>query len=89
MNNYQLIISKSVQKQIDKLPSTIIEKIIKKLKELSNQPRPNGVIKLKGFEHQYRIRVGDYRLRYDIDDSHLEIKILQCKHRREVYRDNT
>ncbi|WP_017292444.1 type II toxin-antitoxin system RelE family toxin [Geminocystis herdmanii] len=86
--NYDLIISKSVQKQIDKLPNEIVLRIVEKLKVLSTEPRLQGVIKLKGYDNQYRLRVENYRIRYEIDDSNHQIKILQCKHRREVYRDD-
>jgi mRNA interferase RelE/StbE len=82
--SYTIIISKSVQKQIDKLPDLIVFRIAEKLTELSLEPRLKGIVKLKGFENQYRVRVGDYRIRYEIDDDNLLVKILQCKHRREI-----
>jgi mRNA interferase RelE/StbE len=87
--SYDIIISKSVQKQIDKLPNAMVIRIVKKLRELSTEPRLQGFVKLKGYDNQYRIRVGDYRIRYEINDSQLQVKILQCKHRREVYKDNS
>ncbi len=87
--NYDIIISKSVQKQINKLPDAIVVRVVEKLKALSIEPRLQGVIKLKGYDNQYRLRVGNYRIRYEIDDLNCQIKILQCKHRREVYKDNS
>jgi mRNA interferase RelE/StbE len=57
-----------------------------KIKDLETEPRPSGVVKLKNSENEYRLRVGDYRVRYEIDDAKQTILILQCKHRREVYR---
>nr|WP_228041085.1 type II toxin-antitoxin system RelE/ParE family toxin [Nodosilinea sp. LEGE 07088] len=56
---------------------------------LKSEPRPPGVSKLKGYDHQYRLRVGDYRIRYEISDEEFKVKILQCKHRREVYKDKS
>jgi mRNA interferase RelE/StbE len=85
--NYNIIISKSVQKQIDILPKQLRERISEKVSILSQEPRPAGVIKLKGYANEYRLRVGDYRVRYEIDDSNQTIILLQCKHRREVYRE--
>ncbi|MEM9216003.1 MAG: type II toxin-antitoxin system RelE/ParE family toxin [Cyanobacteria bacterium P01_F01_bin.150] len=83
---YTLLVSKSVQKQISQLPKSVKSRAIEKIKNLASDPRPSGCIKLKGHDNQYRVRVGDYRIRYDIDDKALSIKILQCKHRRDVYK---
>ena len=85
--NYTILISKSVQKQIDKLPNPVNFRIKDKIRQLTENPRPSGVVKLKGYENQYRIRVGDYRIRYEISDAQLNVKLLQCKHRREIYKD--
>ncbi len=84
--DYSIKISKSVQKQIDNLPNAIKNRILEKIQNLATEPRPSGVIKLKNSDSEYRLRVGDYRVRYEIDDPKQIILILQCKHRREVYR---
>jgi len=84
--NYVIKIPKSVQKQIDNLSNTVKDRILEKIESLEIEPRPFGVVKLKNFECEYRLRVGDYRVRYEIDDAKQTILILQCKHRREVYR---
>ncbi|MDJ0679106.1 MAG: type II toxin-antitoxin system RelE/ParE family toxin [Xenococcaceae cyanobacterium MO_167.B52] len=84
---YRIIIPKIVQKQLRKLPATIYERIVEKIALLAGEPRPAGVKKLKGFENEYRIRIGDYRVRYEINDKQLTIIILSCRHRRESYRD--
>ncbi|GAB4375603.1 MAG: type II toxin-antitoxin system RelE/ParE family toxin [Elainellaceae cyanobacterium] len=84
--SYRIIISKSVQKQLDTLPGDMSDRIAGKLKQLAEEPRPSGVVKLKGADNEYRIRAGDYRIRYEIDDQDKTIRLLQCKHRRDVYR---
>jgi mRNA interferase RelE/StbE len=84
--NYVIVISKSVQKQINNLPNTIKIRILEKIKGLETEPRSSGIVKLKNSENEYRLRVGDYRVRYEIDDAKQTILILQCKHRKEVYR---
>ena len=84
--NYVIKIPKSAQKQIDNLPNTLKDRILEKIKALETEPRPSGIVKLKNSESEYRLRVGDYRVRYEIDDAKQTILILQCKHRREVYR---
>jgi len=83
---YTIIIPKAVQKQLDVLPDDVYERIAVKVQQLAENPRPDGVVKLKGSENEYRIRIGDYRLRYEIEDEELRILLLQCKHRKEVYR---
>lgn len=84
--SYTVVISKSVQKQIDNLPNDVIERVIEKIQNLALQPRPDGIVKLKGSDNEYRIRIGDYRVRYEIDDAIQLVQILQCKHRKDVYR---
>jgi mRNA interferase RelE/StbE len=83
---YTIIISKTVKKQINDLPDHIKKRVIEKIKNIAQEVRPVNAIKLKGFDQEYRLRIGDYRLRYEIDDSSKIIKLLQCKHRREIYR---
>ena len=83
---YSIKISKSVQKQIDDLPNAMKGRILEKIKGLEIEPCPSGIVKLKNSEQEYRLRIGDYRVRYEIDDAKQTILILQCKHRREVYR---
>lgn len=84
--SYAIIISKSVQKQIDNLPNDVILRVIEKIQNLASEPRPDGIVKLKGSDNEYRIRIGDYRVRYEIDDQSQLVQILQCKHRKDVYR---
>ncbi|MBW4425235.1 MAG: type II toxin-antitoxin system RelE/ParE family toxin [Nostoc desertorum CM1-VF14] len=84
--SYAIVISKSVQKQIDNLPNDVIERVIEKIQNLASEPRPDGIVKLKSSNNEYRIRIGDYRVRYEIDDESQLVQILQCKHRKDVYR---
>ncbi|MEG4351341.1 type II toxin-antitoxin system RelE/ParE family toxin [Microcoleus sp. LAD1_D3] len=83
---YTIIIPKAVQKQLDALPDDVYERIAAKVQQLAENPRPDGVVKLKGSENEYRIRIGDYCVRYEIEDQELRILLLQCQHRKEVYR---
>jgi mRNA interferase RelE/StbE len=84
--SYTIIISRSVQKQINDLPSELRERIAEKIQRLAEDPRPDGVVKLKGMGDEYRVRVGDYRVRYEINDTKGLIQVLQCKHRKDIYR---
>jgi mRNA interferase RelE/StbE len=84
--SYTVVISKSVQKQIDNLRNDVIDRVLEKIQNLALEPRPDGVVKLKGSDKEYRLRAGDYRVRYEVDDENLLVQILQCKHRKDVYR---
>lgn len=83
---YTIIVTKSIQKDLDNLPNDIKPRIYSKISKLSEDPHPDGVTKLKGYENEYRIRIGDYRVRYEILDKDETVLLLQCKHRREVYK---
>lgn len=84
MVTYSITISKSAQKQLDKLQDDIAGRIIASIYDLAKDPRPNGCKKLKGRE-AYRIRVGDYRVIYEIFDSVLLIDIIALGHRKDIY----
>jgi len=85
--SYGVIIPKPVQKQIDKLPKETRDRILEKILELVEEPRSSGTKKLKGSDNEYRVRVGDYRIRYEIDDGEFIVLISSCRHRKDAYRD--
>ncbi len=84
--SYAVLIPKPVQKQLDDLPEDVRSRIVEKILSLAEQPRPLGVKKLKGFEKEYRVRVGEYRIRYEINDETSTVVVLHCKHRKDIYR---
>ena len=84
--SYAVLIPKPVQKQLNDLPEEVRSRIVEKLLSLAQDPRPPGVKKLKGLENEYRVRVSDYRVRYEVDDETLTVVVLHCKHRKDVYR---
>jgi mRNA interferase RelE/StbE len=83
--SYQVILPKSPQKELDRLPDEITARILDALEELKKQPRPPGCKKLRG-ENAWRIRIGDYRVIYEIHDKILQVIVVTIGHRREVYR---
>lgn len=85
MKTYKVVLTKSAEKELSKLPSTVISKIVPELQSLENLPRPTGCKKLKGFENLWRIRVGDYRVIYSIEDVILVVEVQAIGHRRNVY----
>ena len=82
---YQLIITRQAQKQLADLPLSIRKKIDKAILGLKIQPRPNGAIRLKGNGGSYRIRVGNYRILYTIDDGELKVIVVKVGDRKDVY----
>ena len=82
---FQIILPKSVQKELDRLPDELASRILTRLAGLETNPRPADVKKLKG-RAAWRIRVGDYRVIYEIHDRILQIIVITVGHRREIYR---
>ena len=68
------------------MPNDVHERIAVKIQQLAEDPRPDGVVKMRGSDNEYRIRIGDYRVRYEISDEDLIILLLQCKHRKDIHR---
>jgi mRNA interferase RelE/StbE len=83
--SYELLIRRRAQKQLAKVASESFDRICDRIRELSQDPRPKGSRKLAGRDG-WRIRVGSYRVVYDIDDSKRIVEILDVGHRRDVYR---
>jgi mRNA interferase RelE/StbE len=82
---YRVILPKSVQKQIDRFSDEVARRILDRLGELETEPRPADVKKLTG-RTAWRIRVGDYRIIYEIDDRERQVVVVVAGHRRGVYR---
>ncbi len=83
---YTVIVPKPFQKQLDCLPEEIQERILEKIILLEEDPRPPGTVKLKGYDNEYRIRIGDYRVRYEVNDKEFLVLLLHCKHRKDIYK---
>ena len=82
---YQIELRSRAQRVLDRLPKTDFRALIEAIKELAQTPRPRGVEKVKS-TGLWRIRQGDYRIVYAIDDSRQIIIIVRVGHRREIYR---
>ena len=85
MLRYKIVLSRRSKKQLDKLPDNIAAPILESISLLETIPRPIGCKKLKGRDG-YRIRVGDYRVIYQIIDDELIIDVVTVGHRREIYQ---
>jgi len=76
----------SAAKELRKLPEQAIARILPAVESLANTPRPDGVRKLTGSENTYRIRIGEYRVVYNIIDRRLVIEIIRVRDRKEAYK---
>ena len=85
MANYKIFFKKSVKKELYVLSKTDLQRVIKRIEQLAENPRPLGSEKLSGQE-KYRIRQGNYRIIYSIQDHELHIWIVKIAHRKLVYR---
>ena len=85
MAAYKLFFKKSVLKDIERIPKRDLRRIIKRIESLANDPGPPGHEKLTGRE-RYRIRQGNYRIVYSIQDDELMIWVIKVGHRGDVYR---
>ncbi len=84
---YEILIEKSAERELLKLPSIVFNRITEKILALAQNPMPAGSRKLAGRgPNDWRIRVGDYRVVYAINEAEQQIEIMKVGHRREVYR---
>jgi mRNA interferase RelE/StbE len=89
---YKIIITESATKELKRIPAKMQDRIFDKIDELAEEPKPHGYKKLKSFDvpgsdydDYYRIRVGDYRVIYTIQNEQVTILILKIAHRKDVY----
>ncbi len=85
MASYSLEIKPSAGKELDALSDALFARIDRKIVTLADNPRPAGCKKLRGYKDQWRIRVGDYRILYTIDDGEKRVAITRVAHRKDVY----
>lgn len=82
---YSLRIKRSAEKDMDRLPAAVFDRVAETILQLEAEPKPHGSRKLRGTE-EYRVRVGSYRILYTIEDDTRTIEIVAVGHRRDIYR---
>lgn len=85
MASYELVFRKSVAKDLRALPNQDVKRLMQRILSLSEDPRPAGCEKLSS-QDRYRIRQGNYRIVYEIEDDRLIVLVVKVGHRRDVYR---
>ncbi len=85
MGKYKVIFRKSVALDLRRIPNRDLRKILAAIESLSEEPRPSGIEKLSGQE-RYRVRQGNYRIIYEINDDEIIVVVVKIGHRKDVYR---
>ena len=85
MASYSVLIKPSAAKELERLPDKVRRQVAKRIQALADNPRPVGVEKLTG-EELYRVRQGDHRIVYSIEDAVLIVRVVRIGNRRDVYR---
>ena len=85
MANYSVVVAASARKELSPIPRPDSSRIASRLQSLASDPRPPRCQKLSGYG-RYRLRQGDYRIIYSVDDSAQTVDIVKIGHRKEVYR---
>ena len=85
MDSYAVELKSSARKELESLPDSVLSRVVHKLESLAQNPRPAGCKKLKGYKDLWRVRVGDWRVVYIIDDPAKVVSVTRIAHRREVY----
>ena len=86
MADYAIVFARSARKDLEKLPASVARRMVRRIEALMKVARPSGATKLQGHKNLWRIRSGDFRVIYSIDDSTRVIDISAVRNRRDAYR---
>jgi mRNA interferase RelE/StbE len=86
MASYRVVLKPSVEKDLRSIPRPLVARVFKSIEALRDNPLPAQSVKLVEAQRLYRIRVGDYRILYEVDHKVRQIRVHYVRHRREVYR---
>ncbi len=82
---YELRLARSARKELEALPAAVLARVARELDALASNPRPRGCKKLRGADDLYRVRVGDYRIIYRVDDRARLIEVRAIRDRKDAY----
>ena len=83
---YEVLIERRAEHDLRQFPATVFRRVTDHLRTLADNPRPPGCRKITGAKSDWRIRVGDYRVLYEIDEKSKIVRVMRIRHRREAYR---
>jgi mRNA interferase RelE/StbE len=85
MPEYAVVLARSARKELEALDPPIVGRLVARIEELATNPRPVGSRKLRGSGNLWRVRVGDYRIVYGVDDRRRVVDVVRIRHRRAAY----
>jgi mRNA interferase RelE/StbE len=83
---YEIRFTAAANRELRRLPAQVIRRVVAAIDQLARDPRPHGAKKLAGSQDTYRLRVGDYRVVYIVDDDQQVILITRIRHRKDTYK---
>jgi mRNA interferase RelE/StbE len=83
---HEVLLERSAERDFKALPSEMFRRVTSQIRALAQNPRPPGCHKIAGSRNDWRIRIGDYRVIYEVDDKLKQVRVMRVRHRREVYR---
>jgi mRNA interferase RelE/StbE len=83
---YELLIERRAERELLKLDRAVMTRINREIMSLANNPRPAGCRKLVASPNDWRIRVGDYRVVYEVDDKKQTVRVFRVRHRKDAYK---
>ena len=83
---YEVYLERAAERDLRRLSEETFHRIVPSIRALAEDPRPPGCRKLTGSDNDWRIRIGDYRVIYEIDESEKAVRVFRIRHRREAYR---
>ena len=86
MGEYSITFTRSARKELQGLEASIVRRVFPRIEALVEDPRPRGCRKLRGERNLWRIRIGDYRVLYAVDDQGRAVDVIAVRHRSEAYR---
>jgi mRNA interferase RelE/StbE len=86
VREYAVVFARTARKELQALDRTVAARILKRIDALAQDPRPSGCKKLEGTDNLWRIRIGDWRVVYSVDDTTSLVEVSVIRHRREAYR---
>jgi len=83
---YEVYLERAAERDLKRLPSEVFYRVILSIKALAEDPRPAGCRRIAGSKDDWRIRVGDYRVIYEIDEEAKAVRVMRVRHRQQAYR---
>jgi mRNA interferase RelE/StbE len=86
MHEYAVVFARSARKELERLDQSLSFRILRRIESLAHVPRPDGCRKLQGATNLWRIRIGDHRVLYAVDDAKQVVDVIAIRHRSDAYR---